>query len=1278
MDFYSLRTRKRKNGMIAVYPDYRVGRSNDLMVRGKSFYAVWDEEKGLWSRDEYDVARFVDADILKTVEELRENTDDDTPVVGELLSDFSSGHWMKFQSFLKNVGDCSIDLDSSLVFANTPTSRATYASRRLPYALEAGDISAYDELMATLYEPDERTKIEWCIGSIVEGASKDIQKFIVLYGSAGAGKSTVLNIVQQLFAGYCTTFDAKALGSSQNAFATEVFRTNPLVAIQHDGDLSRIEDNTKLNSIISHEEMIMNEKYKASYSARANAFLWMATNRPVKITDAKSGIIRRLIDVTPSGRRLPAEQYMAIQRRIPEELGAIAHHCREVFRSMGAHYYDPYRPTEMILKTDVFYNFVEDVQFDIQDGVSLQRAYDLYKKYCDEALVEYRMPKYRFREELKNYFREFHERYRDGDERVRNYYTGFRDDKFNGREKTPELAKEKYWLSLDEEKGALDDILADRPAQYAGEDGNPTTRWDDVGTTLRELDPHRLHFVRPPLDHVVIDLDIRGENGEKDRALNLEAASRFPPTYAEFSKSGAGIHLHYVYSGDISELSPEYSEGIEIKTFRGRASLRRMLNGCNSMPVATLSSGSLPRKEKKQVLDQAQVKSERALRELIIRNLRKEIHPATKPSMDFIEKILNDAYNSDLSYDVSDMRGKIMWFAMRSTNQKEECLKILMRLKMRSKDVEKGEYASKPIENTSTDDIVFFDIEVYPNLLLVCWMVDRDGAEVVPMVNPSKEEIERLLQKKLVGFNNRKYDNHVIYARYLGESVASCYRLSQRLVHNDRNATFIEAYNLSYTDVYDFSTKKQSLKAWEIELGLPHKEMDHPWDEPVPDDILQNVIEYCANDVRATREVFHHLEADWEARQVLAKVAGLTVNHTTNQCTQQIIFGNDRRPAFHHRDLSLDFPGYEFSYGKSSYRGEDPGEGGYVHAKPGIYSNVALLDIASMHPHSLIAMNVFGDTYTARFKAIVDARIAIKHGDMAAAGKALDGALKPFLEGDLKALAYSLKIAINSVYGLTSARFPTRCNGMDPANNPDNIVAKRGALFMIDLKHAVEERGGIVVHIKTDSIKIAEATPEIIEFVNEYGRKWGYTFEHETTYDRMCLVNRAVYLAHDKTGWHATGAQFQQPYVFNHLCEGRPDRLEDFVEKKQVVKGTLYIDHGTEEAPDRRFVGRVGEFIPVNEEGGGGALVVKRDEKFVSASGAKGYLWEERAVVERYADESDRDPMSFVDRKYAEKLLDDAYAAISKYGDAEEFINGNGKEATCADTDSGTSSETPS
>lgn len=73
------------------------------------------------------------------------------------------------------------------------------------------------------------------------------------------------------------------------------------------------------------------------------------------------------------------------------------------------------------------------------------------------------------------------------------------------------------------------------------------------------------------------------------------------------------------------------------------------------------------------------------------------------------------------------------------------------------------------------------------------------------------------------------------------------------------------------------------------------------------------------------------------------------------------------------------------------------GRGGYAYAEPGIYHDVALLDIASMHPSSIVAEELFGERYTRRFREILDARIAIKHGEFERAGAMLDGKLAKYL-----------------------------------------------------------------------------------------------------------------------------------------------------------------------------------------------------------------------------------------------------------------------------------------
>ena len=1239
-------SRDEKKGTATLTPNFVVGRSKDLMVRGRAFYAVWDEEAGLWSTDEYDVGRLVDQELWDHAN----NKMAGEQVTVKTMKNFSSKSWSLYRLFMANVTDSFKQLDETLTFLNQPTKRSDYVSRRLPYALEPGDHSAWDEMVGTLYSIDERAKIEWAIGAIVSGDSKKIQKFIALYGSPGTGKGTIINIVLKLFEGYVATFEAKALGSNNNAFATEAFKSNPLVAIQHDGDLSKIVDNTLLNSIVAHEEIRMNEKYKPSYTSRVNAMLMIGTNEPIKITSAKSGIVRRLIDVHPTGVLIPPNQYTSLMSRIDFELGAIAHHCLEVYRSMGKNYYNSYRPTEMMLQTDVIFNFIEyffDV-FKMQDGASLKQAYEMYKEFCSTTGIEKPIPQYKLREELRSYFDEFRDRAEVDGLIVRSYYFGFNANKF----KMPIKDDKAFSLVIEETVSLLDEELAGGFAQYSKDDGTPATYWDAVTTKLSDIDTQREHYVRVPQNHIVIDFDLKGDNGGKALARNLEAASSWPPTYAELSKSGQGVHLHYVYDGDVSRLSPIFSEGIEVKVYSGKSALRRRLTKCNAVPIAAISSG-LPLKEKPPVLQAETVRSERALRELIARNFRKEIHPGTKPSIDFIGKILEDAHRDGLAYDVSDLKPKLVAFANNSSNQALACLKVVQRMRFSSEAVHQEVAPAAPARRDDAP-VVLFDLEVFPNLLVICWKFE-DAPNVVRMINPTPAQVEELFKLKLVGFNNRKYDNHIAYGRYMGYDNQQVYELSKRIIENRQGAMFAAAYGLSYADLYDISSKKQSLKKFEIELGHPHMELDLPWDEPVPEELFDKVADYCENDVRATEVTWKARQQDVVARRILAELSGLTVNDPTAKHTAQIIFEGDRNPhsSFVYTKLAGEFPGYEFDMGKSYYHGEEVGEGGYVYAEPGIHENVALLDVASMHPTSIIKLDMFG-RYTKNFEDLMRARLAIKHRDYDAAAQMLDGKLFPYLTdaedvfdiSKANDLSYALKIVINIVYGLTSASFDSPFRDK---RNKDNIAAKRGALFMIDLKRAVQAEGYRVVHIKTDSIKIANADEKIIKFVSDFGDRYGYTFEHENTYEKFALVNDAVYIAKTEKGeWTATGAQFKVPYVFKNLFTGDTVYREELAETKQVSKGAMYLVFGDE---SRVFVGRTGRFVPVIESCPlGGRLVRTFNEKDYAVTGTKGHLWVEEEKVGAELKLED------IDLSYFEGLADDARATINKFGDFEEFV----------------------
>lgn len=1273
LDFLMVSERVVKKGgleTIEIYPKFKIRNpSQDLMIKGNDFYAIWDERKNFWSTTEQDAVEIIDEELDAYARELA-SRNEPRPIRVLHMWDAETGVIDRWHNYCKKqMRDTFHMLDEKLIFANMTPRKEDFSSKKLPYPLEAGSTTAWDTLIGQLYAPEEKHKIEWCIGSVVSGDSKKNHKFMVFYGEPGAGKSTVLDIIdKKLFVGYSDSVDSKALGSSSNRFAMESFKNNPLIAIQHEGDLSNIEDNTRLNSLVSHDKMTVEEKFKGLYTNSFKSFLILSSNKPVKITDSKSGILRRLIDVSPTGNLFPRDEYNRLFGQIDFELGAIARKCLDIYLS-DPNYYDKYVPVIMLNATNDFYNFVMEYWyiFSKQSSITLKQAWTMYNTFCEETRVPHPYSQQKFKEELKSYFKTFQERATINGERVRNVYSDFRSDKFNVPDDEPKPKPNDIlpdWLNLtDHDKSLLDDYLADELAQYPLEDGGRLPKkWANCTTHLRDLDPHRVHMVQVPLQLIVIDFDLKTD-GVKDLMKSLLEAMKWPPTYAELSQSGKALHLYYIYSGDVEELSSVYSDQIEVKTLTGLQSLRRKLTKCNDIPIATISSG-LPKKEVKKTVDAKQIASEKGLRTMIARCMHKEFHGHTTPEMQFIKKILDEAYENGLNYNVTDMRPDIIRFASNSTNNAINNLKLESKLHYKGKNQEAGEDPIQPevseLAEIAKEPWVVFDIEVLPNLLVVNWKPmddktprDFEGSPkerwakyvewfknnhkpVNKMINPSPQALEILLHRDLVGFNCRRYDNHILYGREMGYSLSQIYELSHRIVSGDRLAFFGEAYNLSKLDIYDMASagNKMSLKLMEIQMGFYHQELGWPWDKPVPEEMWNEVADYCENDVLATELAFRYLESDWTARQILADLAGMTVNNTTNSLTTRIIFDRIRNPQneFLYRNLSqpvkeltqavMDFlkdacptmmshthgeddsllpyfPGYNFGPRSkdlegsirrkdyvSTYHGEGVGEGGYVYSEsPEVYQNVALLDIASMHPHSVIAECLFGPRFTRRFKEIVDGRVSIKHEAWEEINHILDGKLTPYIarvkRGEItsKDLADALKTAINSVYGLTSAAFE---NAFRDPRNIDNIVAKRGALFMIDLKRAVQKRGYTVAHIKTDSIKIPNADLGIIKFVMDFGQEYGYTFEHEATYEKMFLANDSEYIAKYATAelceqlygpgivpgdnrkkggqWTATGKKFAIPYLFKTMFSHEPIEFQDLCVTFSVT-GALYLDY---------------------------------------------------------------------------------------------------------------------
>lgn len=1226
MDFIRVAYKEKNDGTREFYPSLQAIESSDLVIRGGQFVAIWDEDTKLYSRRLSHVPDIIDKAFAKMVGERLRPGD-----VIKKVRVFDNQIYSRLMGLIRSIGDMGPELDQRLVFANETPKKEYAASFKMPYSLSEAPCSSWDTIVGKLYDEDNRTKIEWAIGSIFTGAAaENIQKFYVFFGPPGSGKSTILNIIEMLFAGHTAAFSAYEMGRADAQFSLEPFKFNPLVGVDQDADLSRIELNKNLNSIVSHDKVLINSKGKSIYEIIPRTTLFLGTNEPIKITNRKSGLFRRVVDIQPTGELFDEDEYHLLMDQVRYELGAIATHCVNVFNQYGPTYLSSYRSHDMMYRTNDIFNFVQDSRLVLEKGLTLKQAHKMYTEWCNETETRNVYKQYQFRDLLADYFKEFHDQIMVDGVRHRSYFKDLRPlEKFTWKGLSP--VPPKTWLELEPQASLFDELMKDQPAQYPNEEGIPKKTWGNVSETLANIDTALEHYVKVPTQHIVIDFDLKDEHGNKSLERNLAAAAKWPPTYAEVSRGGGGLHLHYDYDGDVERLaSKDASEDpeFEVKTLLGNASLRRKVSLCNNLPVALISSG-LPFKEEK-VLSGKTMSSEKGLRALILRALNKDINSGTKSNMDFIEKVLQDAQREGFAYDVSDMWDDIFQFAMRSTNQKSKCLEIAMRLQLKSDE----EVDPDPAPDVP---IAYFDSEVYPNLYAIGWMY-AEGGEVVKLVNPTPAEVEELFAKlRLIGWNNRGYDNHIAYARMMGYDNQQLYELSQRIiVENDRKAMFGAAYNLAYADAYEYAStpNKKSVKKWEIELGLPHMEMDLPWDQPIPEDRIPDLMKYLENDVRSLKAVAEHIEGDFRARQILAELSGLEVCNTTRQHTERLIFKGEKDVSqdLVYTDLKEMFPGYEFNRfapgkDKSTYKGEKVGEGGYVYAEPGMYRDVALLDVASMHPTSLIQLNLFGK-YTENFKNLMEQRLEAK-----AKGKT---------DPAQAALSDALKVVINSVYGYTAATFP---NTFKDERNIDNIVAKRGALFMVDLKEFIQSKGFTVAHIKTDSVKIPNATPEIIADVMEFGQKYGYTFEHEATYERFCLVNDAVYVARKDGKWSATGKQFQHPVVFKTLFTKEDIDAMDYVEVKQVAKGNMYLV--SEETEHRHFIGRFGAFVPVL----GGRMLCRIDgEKVHAVTGTKGWLWElDHVALGTYGEPMD------VDMSYFQDLVDEGIRTIEKYGNFAEF-----------------------
>lgn len=1256
-----------------IYPSFYYGYTNDIVLKGGRMIGFWNPNKNAWDTKKNDFVRYVDGEIKNEYGKIKESLGEafkPSRIKVKYMGSVSSRVMDDFERLeKKSQQHDDVIFNKKIFFKDDAIKKGDYSTTQLDYRPEPGETPVFDEFMEVLYDQREIEKILWFMGAVFTGHMPTIQKGMFLYGPKGTGKGTVIKIVRDLFQEYCGVINLKKL-TSDGEFATSQIDTVPIL-IDDETNLSVIKNDTELLKLMSHDPIEVNKKYGIPYTVTFTGLLIAASNQRYRVRNMDAGITRRFVTVEPKGNKHSGKRYNEMMQQMPFEYPQLAQRAIDHFNAKGPHYYDNYIDMAMVEYSDPIYRFVVENHNQLKDGITWKRVAMLYHAYLEGIGFDTKDYKNKIKAGLYPTYMDFASQKKVNGVNVSSWFFDLKEDLIfpstdaDGVEIQDE--SDSSTIELKEQPSYLDRIGASYSAQLANEHGTPSRKWDSNKTIMSDLDTSELHYVILPLHHIVIDFDIKNDQGEKELSLNLEAAKKFPPTYTELSKSGQGVHLHYYYDGNVEELERLYEEDVEIKVFLGKASLRRQLTKCNDLPIKTISHG-LPVKGKEKMYKAAEIIKwdEKKLRRSIERNLAKQIHANTKPSIDLIQHSIRTAEEDGVQYDLSDMYQDLLIFAMSSSNQAEYCLSVVNKLNLctiESEEIDndlQGESLVVPDK-----DIHFYDIEVYPNLFVVVYKRFEED-EFTVLLNPKPEELEGFFDKPMVGFNNRNYDNQIMYYAMLGESPMELYHRSKSIiVDKDRNVTKYKAKEMSYADIYEYVFKKQSLKKWQIELDIHHDEIEFPWDQPVAEADWDRVIEYCKNDVEATEAVFKANYADYRAQCILSEISGLSVNSTHNEHSARIMFGEERNPNVHFKytDLSEMFPGYEFNrFAKkseaSTYLGEFVGEGGAVRTEPGIWFDVALLDVASMHPTSAIELDYFG-MYTQILDDLKQARIHIKHEDYDKAKEMFDGKFKRYLgdKADAKGLSNALKLVINSIYGLTSASF---YNKFSQKLNVDNIVAKRGALFMLTLKEEIEKRGYVVAHIKTDSVKIPNADQKIIDFVHEFGKQYGYDFEHEKTYRRLVLLNKAVYAGEylkenrdnpelSKWVWEFTGGPILEPYVQKKLFTHTEMSDKEFRQIKEVSTGK----DGT---PVAIYLGdkRVGRFAGVYPSLTGEDMwrvTEPKDPNIESkrghVNGTKGYGWK---LWSDYKGKEDIDMQYFID------LAEDMKKQIARVGDPELIL----------------------
>lgn len=484
-------------------------------------------------------------------------------------------------------------------------------------------------------------------------------------------------------------------------------------------------------------------------------------------------------------------------------------------------------------------------------------------------------------------------------------------------------------------------------------------------------------------------------------------------------------------------------------------------------------------------------------------------------------------------------------------------------------------------------DLIFFDTEVYKNLFIL--VTKRHGDKDCKIyVNPMLKILEECIHpfcKYWIGYNCNMYDNVILYQlkKLLKKNqnysviMPALKKVSDDIIGNSAERNYGKIS--TYLDFYKLCSKDKSLSKLKYELGYRCLETPFSFDDDIQPDQIKECVNYCVNDVLGLEYAFFQPQyyQKYIAHKNLCKMVDIQVSNSTNTTTGVLIFGHTsnlwRKSQLRLPNLTEyinNIPGYENA--KFESQNSETGtngvfingdtktvinRGGENKTVAGKYTNVVSLDVDSMYVTTFINTHYFGD-FTERIKQLRDVRLALKRKDLPEVHR-LYKEFGEFITNehiDFKLASDMLKLCLNSLYGLSSASFD---NFMKLPENETNLIANLGNIMMNELYHECVAKGWKVVHIKTDGIKIADCTEEMINFCIDFAKKWGYNFSIDEKYKEFLIVDKANYIGLTEDGTISSrGELFNNNWLKAYLNNAFDRETASII--LQVKKGVI-INH---------------------------------------------------------------------------------------------------------------------